>query len=103
MVLATANAAGKRLVGILFAQNTWKWRLTAMANEKNRSADEKEPLANDSDAPPRFIHFEEEAPPESRGLGPEAGGQSGDTTGLSQADLSGPESVEGLREEGHAF
>lgn len=38
-----------------------------------------------------------------RGLGPEAGGQSGDTGGLSRDELSGPESVEELIEEGQAF
>jgi hypothetical protein len=75
---------------------------TAMAKKK-RSADERKPPAKGSDPSPRFIPFEEEALPEPRGLGPEAGGQSGDTTGLSQAELSGPESVEELVEEGQAF
>lgn len=74
-----------------------------MANEKKRSADGRKPPARASDAPPHFIHFEEEAPQGPRGLGPEAGGQSGDTTGLSRAELSGPESVEELVEEGQAF
>jgi hypothetical protein len=36
-------------------------------------------------------------------LGPEAGGQSGDTEGLSAAELADSESVEELVEEGQAF
>jgi hypothetical protein len=39
----------------------------------------------------------------TRGLGPEAGGQSGDTEGLSIAELADSESVEELLEEGQAF
>lgn len=74
-----------------------------MANEKKRSADERKPPAKGSGAPPRFIPYEEEAPPEPRGLGSEAGGQSGDTTGLSRDEVAGPESVEELVEEGQAF
>jgi hypothetical protein len=42
-------------------------------------------------------------PLEERGLGPEAGGQAGDTEGLSRAELAAPESVEELVEEGQAF
>ena len=44
-------------------------------------------------------------PPKSttRGLGPEAGGQSGDTEGLSRAEIADSESVEELLEEGQAF
>ena len=38
-----------------------------------------------------------------RGLGPESGGQSGDTEGLSRAELADSESVEELLEEGQAF
>jgi len=40
---------------------------------------------------------------ETRGLGPESGGQSGDTEGLSRAEISDSESVEELVEEGQAF
>jgi len=47
--------------------------------------------------------FEVPAPPETRGLGSEAGGQSGDTEGLSRAELADSESVEELVEEGQAF
>ena len=38
-----------------------------------------------------------------RGLGPEAGGQAGDTVGLSRDEIAGPESVEELLEEGQAY
>ena len=40
---------------------------------------------------------------DSRGLGPLAAGQSGDTEGLSRAELADSESVEELVEEGQAF
>ena len=40
---------------------------------------------------------------EARGLGLEAGGQSGDTQGLSSSELADSESVEELVEEGQAF
>jgi hypothetical protein len=43
----------------------------------------------------------ERLPP--RGLGPEAGGQAGDTMGVSREEIAGPESVEELLEEGQAF
>jgi hypothetical protein len=39
----------------------------------------------------------------THGLGPQAGGQSGDTEGLSEAALADSESVEELVEEGQAF
>jgi len=42
-------------------------------------------------------------PSSGRGVGPEAGGQSGDTEGLSRAELADSESVEELLEEGQAF
>ena len=44
-----------------------------------------------------------ESPLEEHGLGPEAGGQSGDTEGLSREELAASESVEELLEEGQAF
>jgi hypothetical protein len=43
------------------------------------------------------------AAPETRGLGSDAGGQSGDTEGLSRAEIEDSESVEELVEEGQAF
>ena len=42
-------------------------------------------------------------PLDGRGLGPESGGQSGDTEGLSRGELADSESVEELLEEGQAF
>lgn len=39
----------------------------------------------------------------THGLGPEAGGQSGDIEGLSEAQIADSESVEELVEEGQAF
>jgi len=42
-------------------------------------------------------------PPTERGLGLEAGGQSGDTEGLSRSEIAASESVEELLEEGQAF
>jgi hypothetical protein len=44
-----------------------------------------------------------ETPSVMRGIGPDTGGQSGDTEGLSRAELAGSESVEELLEEGQAF
>lgn len=44
-----------------------------------------------------------DAPLEERGLGAEAGGQSGDTEGVSRTELADSESVEELLEEGQAF
>jgi len=42
-------------------------------------------------------------PLDARGLGLEAGGQAGDTEGLSRAEVADSESVEELVEEGQAF
>jgi hypothetical protein len=39
----------------------------------------------------------------THGLGPDSGGQSGDTEGLSEAEIADSESVEDLVEEGQAF
>jgi hypothetical protein len=47
--------------------------------------------------------FEAVARVPGRGLGPEAGGQAGDTVGLSRDEIAGPESVEELLEEGQAY
>jgi len=47
--------------------------------------------------------FDPEGSEATRGLGPEAGGQSGDTEGLSRSELADSESVEELLEEGQAF
>jgi len=47
--------------------------------------------------------FELESPEITRGLGPETGGQSGDTEGLSRSEVADSESVEELLEEGQAY
>src|SRR5260370_39791794 len=47
--------------------------------------------------------FEAVARPPGRGLGPEAGGQAGDTVGLSRDEIAGPASVEELLGEGQAY
>jgi hypothetical protein len=43
------------------------------------------------------------APPDTKDLGPDSAGQSGDTQGLSGVEEAGPESVAELAEEGQAF
>jgi len=53
--------------------------------------------------PPENPGFAINTPLAGRGLGPEAGGQSGDTEGLSRVELADSESVEELVEEGQAF
>jgi hypothetical protein len=70
-----------------------------MANDEQ---DEKEP-ASDLQPDRGPADFAAAPPPAGRGLGAEAGGQSGDTEGLSRDELAGPESVEELIEEGQAF
>ena len=42
-------------------------------------------------------------PSDGRGLGPESGGQAGDTEGLSRSESAAAESVEELIEEGQAY
>jgi hypothetical protein len=51
----------------------------------------------------RSADLDVEKPEAMRGLGPEAGGQSGDIEGLSREELADSESVEELVEEGQAF
>jgi hypothetical protein len=51
----------------------------------------------------RAADFDVVSPPPGRGLGLEAGGQAGDTAGLSRGNLADSESVEELAEEGQAF
>ncbi len=58
------------------------------------------PLAPDESA---SADFDVVPPPPGRGLGLEAGGQAGDTEGLSRSEVAAPESVEELTEEGQAF
>ena len=51
----------------------------------------------------RDAAFDIGEPLDGRGLGPESGGQSGDTEGLSRDERADSESVEELLEEGQAF
>ncbi|MGH9440885.1 MAG: hypothetical protein ACRD16_01275 [Thermoanaerobaculia bacterium] len=51
----------------------------------------------------RGADFDVMAPSDDRGLGPESGGQAGDTEGLSRSEIADSESVEELIEEGQAF
>jgi hypothetical protein len=51
----------------------------------------------------RDAAFDVGEPLDERGLGPESGGQSGDTEGLSRDELADSESVAELLEEGQAF
>lgn len=74
-----------------------------MAHDKDKSADKPDPAARSAAPPPRFVRFEEEGEPAASGQGATAGGQAGDTSGLSRDELEGPESVEELVEEGQAF
>lgn len=83
-----------------------------MSNHKTTSAIPTIPTlptsrddSTSADAEPvsRLVPFAEEASPSEFGLGSEAGGQAGDTAGLSQDELEGPESVEELVEEGQAY
>jgi hypothetical protein len=60
-------------------------------------------MKDNEDAVPDAANLDDLERPMARGLGPDAGGQSGDTEGLSRAELSGPESVEELIEEGQAY
>ena len=53
--------------------------------------------------PARLLGSDVRAGSTTRGLGPEAAGQAGDTEGLSRAELADSESVEELVEEGQAF
>jgi len=56
-----------------------------------------------TDFTPRASDFAARQSPTARGLGPESGGQAGDTEGLSRQEIAGPESVEELIEEGQAY
>jgi hypothetical protein len=82
-------------------------RRTPAKASKKLSRKRKIPLKRKRAAPPRRVlrgdaDFEL-ATTEPRGLGLEAGGQSGDTEGLSRAEIEDSESVEELVEEGQAF
>jgi hypothetical protein len=85
---ATRKKAGakKRAKGSLRKKPTPRSRPYSEEDQQTKSAD-----------------FELMEPPTERGLGPESGGQTGDTLGLSRAEIADSESVEELIEEGQAF
>src|SRR3954452_2919890 len=70
--------------------------------DNDDSVDEKEP-AGDFQPDRGPTDFGVAPPPAGRGLGTEAGGQSGDTEGLSRDGYADSESVEELAEEGQAY
>lgn len=75
-----------------------------MTNKRSVPNDEPEDHPEGDLQPNRGpADFAAELPPTLRGLGLESGGQSGDTEGLSRDELSGPESVEELLEEGQSY
>jgi len=87
-----------------------KARKAAGRKPARRAARKPAPVRRGKPAPPRVEPDEERSadysvfpPPSDRGLGLEAGGQSGDTEGLSRAEEAASESVEELVEEGQAF
>jgi|SRR5579864_8779081 len=68
------------------------------------AADSGNPGEPETAEDPRDTGLFEAVPrPVARGLGPDAGGQAGDTEGLSRDEIAGPESVEELLEEGQAY
>lgn len=76
----------------------------AAKRKKGAAAARKKGRRSVSSRRPRGAASPEISPPlDPRGMGPEAGGQSGDTEGLSRAEVVDSESVEELLEEGQAF
>lgn len=81
---------------------------TASKRTSKKETSSKKPARKKATRPPvmrRARSSEGSSPRRSatRGLGPEAGGQSGDTEGISRVELADSESVEELLEEGQAF
>ena len=82
---------------------------TASKRTKKKETSSKKPARKKATRPPvmrRARSSEGSSDPRrsaTRGLGPEAGGQSGDTEGISRVELADSESVEELLEEGQAF
>jgi hypothetical protein len=89
-IVAAKKSAAKRLP----AREPERKRARPAAREKPFGAEKRVRRDADLDVVERL---------EERGLGLEAGGQSGDTEGLSRAELADSESVEELVEEGQAF
>jgi hypothetical protein len=79
----------------------------AAKNRAKRSVRKKPVLRSrpylEEDEETTSADFDLMEPPTERGLGLESGGQSGDTEGLSRAEIAASESVEELLEEGQAF
>ncbi len=84
-------------------------RAAARRGKNKKASSKKSVAAKTRKAPaprrirPRSPRTSRPPRPTRRGLGPEAGGQSGDTEGLSRRQLADSESVEELLEEGQAF
>ena len=85
-----------------------KARSTSTRGAKKAAASRKKPAPRsrpylEEDQETTSADFDLMEPPTERGLGLESGGQSGDTEGLSRAEIAASESVEELLEEGQAF
>jgi len=77
-----------------------------MEGKRKRKRLAKDPVRKHARNRNSFRGFDvtvEMVPVEFRGLGPRAGGQSGDIQGLPAYEQSGPESVEELAEEGQDY
>ncbi|HLX07677.1 MAG TPA: hypothetical protein VKY89_07415 [Thermoanaerobaculia bacterium] len=97
-------AEGKHQEGKHSARNgTRRAEREGMDPEMAEDLGEAAPTEPDPQDPRDTGLFEARPRSSARGLGPEAGGQAGDTAGLSRDELAGPESVEELLEEGQAF
>lgn len=75
----------------------------APAAHDRKTAPREDEEAAAADSPRRAEELDVPWAPTPRGLGPDAGGQAGDTEGLSREELSSSESVEELIEEGQAY
>jgi hypothetical protein len=84
-------------------------RKTAVTKSSRKKAAPRKLSSRKTGRPPtpkrtvRGVRSRVTAESTTRGLGPDAGGQSGDTEDLSRAPLADSESVEELVEEGQAF
>ena len=95
---AAAKRAPRQRAKARRTRKTARRKTPARKKTTRKTAHARAPRRPRGDADSRV-----EAPLEERGLGPEAGGQSGDTEGLSREELAASESVEELLEEGQAF
>ena len=97
---AARKRPGKRKSAATKARKPAKARRPAKA-ARGKTGQGKSPVRKKREA--RIEELDVEKPEAMRGLGPEAGGQSGDIEGLSRNELADSESVEELIEEGQAF